>query len=166
MGKSSLINAVVGRKTLARTSKTPGKTRDCTVYCVDDRLHLVDLPGYGYARVSKTEHLRLEQLIVAYLDNRELLAGVVWLLDVRRDPSDHDLGLAARLSARQIPTLVAVTKGDKLPRGKRASQTQSIMHALEMPENQAIITSAVTKDGVKELQDAIMTLAAGPQAGS
>ena len=159
MGKSSLINAVVGRKALARTSKTPGKTRDCNVYRLDDRLHLVDLPGYGYARISKSERRRLEQLIVAYLDTRELLAGVVWLLDVRRDPSAHDLDLAARLSALEVPTLVAVTKGDKLPKGRRASQTTAIMKSLELPESQSIVTSAVSKEGVAELMDAIQALA-------
>jgi GTP-binding protein len=165
VGKSSLINAVVGRKALARTSKTPGKTRDCNVYRLDDRLHLVDLPGYGYARVSKSERRRLEQLIVTYLDTRELLAGVVWLLDVRRDPSADDLDLAARLSARQVPTLVAVTKGDKLPRGRRASQTRAIMQSLELPESQSIVTSAVSKEGVAELTDAIEALASERRGG-
>ncbi len=166
MGKSSLINAVVGRKALARTSKTPGKTRDCIVYRLDDRIHLVDLPGYGYARASKSERRRLEQLIVAYLDTRELLAGVVWLLDVRRDPSAEDLDLAARLSARQVPTLVAITKSDKLSRSRRLSQTRAIMKSLELPESQSILTSAVNKEGVKELTDAIMALAVGHGTGS
>jgi GTP-binding protein len=165
VGKSSLINALVGRKAIARTSKTPGKTRDCNVYRLDDRLHLVDLPGYGYARVSKTERRRLELLIMGYLDTREPLVGVVWLLDVRRDPSAHDLELAARLSGLELPTLVAVTKGDKLPKGRRASQTQAIMKSLELPESQSIVTSAVTKDGVAELMEAIEALAEEEPAG-
>lgn len=166
MGKSSLINALVGRKALARTSKTPGKTRDCNVYRLDERIHLVDLPGYGYARVSKGERRRLEQLIAAYLDTRELLAGVVWLLDVRREPSAHDLDLATRLSVLQVPTLVALTKGDKLPKGRRASQTRAIMKSLELPETQSIVTSAVNKEGVEELMEAIQALAAEQRGGS
>ena len=158
MGKSSLLNAVVGRKAIARTSKTPGKTRDCNVYRIAQRLYLVDLPGYGYARVPKTERRRLGTLIETYLATRERLVGAVWLLDVRRDPSDRDLALAAQMREWQVPILVAITKGDKLSRSRRTTQTQAILQAVEVPSDQAVVTSAVTKEGVDDLADSILAL--------
>lgn len=165
MGKSSLINAVTGRKAIARTSKRPGKTRDCNVYLVDDRFYLVDLPGYGYANVGRSERQRLGRLIEAYLAVRKQLAGVVWLLDVRRTPSEGDHHLAERLADLNIPAFVAITKGDKLSGGKRAESARAIMDSLGLPQNQSLITSAVTKEGIDELRDTITTLAVEQRAG-
>lgn len=164
MGKSSLLNALVGRKAIARTSKSPGKTRDCNVYRVADRLYLVDLPGYGYAQVSKSERRRFSRLIDRYLETRAALAGVVWLLDVRRDPSDHDLALADKLAAWEVPVLVAITKGDKLPRAQRARRLHTILTAVGLPDEQAVLTSAVTREGLDDLRDSILALAAEAHA--
>ena len=87
MGKSSLLNRIIGRRSLAHTSKTPGKTRLLNVYEIDSSFYLVDLPGYGFAKVSKAERAGFSKLINAYLSKRQDLIGVVWLLDIRRDPS-------------------------------------------------------------------------------
>ncbi|MFB3112502.1 MAG: ribosome biogenesis GTP-binding protein YihA/YsxC [Gemmatimonadales bacterium] len=160
VGKSSLLNAIVGRKAIARISKSPGKTRECNVYRIAERLYLVDLPGYGYARASKSERSRFAKLIETYLRTRESLSGVVWLLDVRRNPSASDLALADKLAGWEIPVLVAITKGDKFGRAKRSEQMRSILGEIGLPEDQAVMTSAVTKEGIADLQEAILALAA------
>ncbi len=159
VGKSSLLNALVGRKAIARTSKTPGKTRECNVYRIDDLLYLVDLPGYGWARVAKTERSRLRELIETYVRGRKSLIGVVWLLDVRRMPSQDDLAIAETLAEREIPILVAITKGDKLTRQRRTQQMRSIVEAVDLSADQAVVTSAVTKEGMDDLRASILALA-------
>ncbi len=166
VGKSSLLNALVGRKAIARISKTPGKTRDCNVYRVDQRLYLVDLPGYGYARVSKTERRRLRELIERYLQCRRELAGVVWLMDVRRTPSQDDMDIADKLAEAGIPILLAITKSDKLARQRRADQMRSILEVVQLSQQQAIVTSAVTKEGMDDLKESILALAAEAGSGS
>ncbi len=160
VGKSSLINALVGRKAIARISKSPGKTRDCNVYRVAERLYLIDLPGYGYVQMSKSERTRFSKLIDKYLETRACLAGVVWLLDARRDPSTEDIALSDKLAQWEVPVLVAITKGDKLGRGKRASQMHAILAKVGLTEDQAVMTSSVTKEGVGDLQESILALAA------
>lgn len=150
----------MGRRRLAHTSRTPGKTRACTVYDVDRRYYLVDLPGYGYARASKRSRRSYADLIRAYLSDRERLAGIVWLLDVRRDPSANDLEMAARLVETGVPVLVALTKGDKLRRGPRQARRRAILDAVQLPEDQCVVTSARTREGIDELREAIDALAA------
>ena len=130
------------------------------MYQIAERLYLVDLPGYGYARVSKSERSRFAELIETYLRSRESLAGVVWLLDVRRHPSAADIALGDKLAGWKIPVLVAITKGDKLGRVKRSERMRSILGEIGLPEDQALMTSAVTKDGIEDLQEAILALAA------
>ncbi len=130
------------------------------MYRIAERLYLVDLPGYGYARASKSERIRFAKLIEAYLRTRDSLAGVVWLLDARRDPSAADLALGDRLAGWEIPVLVAITKGDKFGRGKRPERLRSILGEIGLPEDQAVMTSAVTKEGIEDLQEAILALAA------
>ena len=155
-----MINALVGRKAIARISKSPGKTRDCNVYRVAERLYLIDLPGYGYVRLSKSERTRFSKLIDKYLETRASLAGVVWLLDARRDPSAEDIALSDKLAQWEVPVLVAITKGDKLGREKRASQMHAILAKVGLTEDQAVMTSSVTKEGVGDLQESILALAA------
>ena len=154
VGKSSLINAVAGRRQLARTSRTPGKTRMCNVFDVGSA-YLVDLPGYGYARVGKVERRGLQRLIREYLERREPLAGAVWLLDVRRDPSADDLDVAELLHRRELPVLVAVTKADKLGRMRRLERAQAILAAVDIPSDQCVVTSARTGEGIDELRESI-----------
>lgn len=101
----------------------------------------------------------MAKLIETYLRTRESLAGLVWLLDVRRNPSAADLALGDQLAGWEIPVLVAITKGDKLTRGKRSERMRSILGEIGLPEDQAVMTSAVTKEGIDDLQKAILALA-------
>ncbi len=158
VGKSTLVNAVVGRRALAHTSKTPGKTRTCNVYNVDDRYYLVDLPGYGYAKASFSERKRLLALVRDYLAERKRLEGVVWLLDVRREPSRDDLAIGQLLASRGYPVLVCITKADKFGRSRRREQAGAILHAIGIPEDQCIVTSARTRLGIADLKRSIDAL--------
>jgi GTP-binding protein len=155
VGKSTLVNAIVARKSLARTSQTPGKTRACNVYRVDQDYYLVDLPGYGYARASKQVRKELQALLAAYLRHRQELIGVVWLLDLRREPSVDDLSMGELLAARGVPVLATLTKADKIPRGRQLDQLRTIAQAVGISEDQCILTSAIKRDGIDELREAV-----------
>jgi GTP-binding protein len=159
VGKSSILNAIVGRKAIARTSKTPGKTRECNVFRLDEQLYLVDLPGYGYARVSHQSRKHFLTLIERCLLRRSL-AGVVWLLDVRREPSREDLLLKERLSASGVPVMIAVTKSDKLSRQRRLQRVETLRRELSVCEDQVTLTSAITNEGIDQLRLAVLTLGA------
>jgi len=130
------------------------------VYNIGGRFYLVDLPGYGYARASKSERRGFQSLVQAYLSGRQELAGAVWLLDVRRDPSAEDRAAADLLSERGVPVLAAITKADKLGRDRRRERARAIMNAVELGEDQCIVTSSRTRDGIQELGDAIDALLA------
>ncbi len=158
VGKSSLLNKIIGRRALAHTSKTPGKTRTLNLYSVAESFFLVDLPGYGYARVSKRERRGFSKLIQDYLAARKELIGVVWLLDIRRDPSREDLEFADLLALRTLPTLVAITKADKVGRSKRLARVRAIAESAEVPESNCLITSARTKEGIGDLVVSIEAL--------
>jgi len=119
VGKSSAINRLLGRRGLARTSTTPGRTRQLNFFRVDDRLVFVDLPGYGYARVSHAARAAWRPLVESYLAGRGVLAGMVLLVDVRRGVEDEERGLLEFLAALDRPVLVVATKADKLNRRER-----------------------------------------------
>ncbi len=121
VGKSSLINAMVGHDGLARTSRTPGRTRLINWFEVDAKptFHLVDLPGYGYASVSVALKDSWRPLIETYLDKRTTLAGVLLLIDIRRGVQEEELDFVPWLAERERPMIVALTKSDKLPKNKR-----------------------------------------------
>jgi GTP-binding protein len=155
VGKSTLINVLVGHKSLARTSRTPGKTRLCNVFAVEERFYLVDLPGYGYARASRQERRGFQRLVRDCLVARDTLTGVLWLLDMRHPPSRDDHAMAVLLGDRGLPVLAAVTKADKILRGRRAAHVGAILGALELGEDQCVITSAQTKEGIAELREAV-----------
>jgi GTP-binding protein len=159
VGKSSLLNALAGRR-LAHVSTTPGKTRALNVYDLGGAYYLLDLPGYGYARASKTERAAFRQLI-AHTLGRAHLAGVLWLLDIRRDPSAEDRALHDLFATRATRVLAALTKSDKLPRGQRREQERRLRALLELDEDQAIATSARAGEGIVELRDAITELIRG-----
>lgn len=125
------------------------------MYHVDDRFYLVDLPGYGYARASRAERRDVSDLLRAYLSERDRLAGVVWLLDVRRDPSPEDAQIAGQLTGRGTPVLATITKGDKLGRGRRRERTKRILDAVGIPEDQCVVTSVRKREGIEELREAI-----------
>ena len=158
VGKSSLLNKIIGRKSLAHTSKTPGKTRTLNVYDIGNDFYLVDLPGYGYAKVSKTERAAFSRMIDQYLTKRSDLVGVVWLLDIRRDPSKDDIAIADLLVSNSTPALVAVTKADKVTRTHRARRLSDIAAAIGVQEDQCVLTSARTGEGVEDLIGSIEAL--------
>jgi len=158
VGKSSILNRIIGRRSLAHTSKTPGKTRTLNVYDIGGEFYLVDLPGYGYAKVSKAERAGFSKLINAYLSKRHDLVGVVWLLDIRRDPSRDDLAIADVIVDRGTPALIAITKADKVSKSFRARRVKSIAEALGVPEQQCLLTSARTDEGVIDLIGSIAAL--------
>jgi GTP-binding protein len=160
-GKSSLLNALVGRK-IAKTSGTPGKTRALNVFQME-RMFYLDLPGYGYSRAAKADRTAFRRLVNHTL-NRERLAGVVWLLDIRHEPSAEDLTMQDLLAERETRALAALTKGDKLPRREREEREQELRAALGLPEDQVIVTSAKTGDGIAELREAIAGLIGEPNA--
>ena len=164
VGKSSLLNKLVGRKKLARTSSTPGKTRLVHFFEArrsEDSLLLVDLPGYGYAKVSRQERRTWKKLVEGYLAGREPLRVAVLLQDVRRDPRADETDLLAWLGERGVPVLVAVTKCDKLGRAKRAARLGEIGRALELPETALVPTSASQGLGIPELWEALDSVLAG-----
>ena len=162
VGKSSLINALVRRKKLARVSNTPGRTREINFFGVNEQFVLADLPGYGYARVSKERRAAWRPLIEGYLRRSPKLRGVVQLLDARRDPSEDDLLMLEFLADVGTPTIVVATKIDKLPKaGRQESVAQLAQHA-GVALDQVIPFSAVTGEGRDELGEAITSLLAEP----
>lgn len=166
VGKSSLINALVRRKALARVSKTPGRTREIHFFGINDAFTLVDLPGYGYAKISKERQAEWRPLIEGYLRGAPALRGVVQLLDVRRDPTDDDLQMFDLLADIGLPTLVCVTKVDKLSKGAAAKQVESLALRLGLDPAQVISFSSVTGAGRDELAEAVMSLVAADPAAA
>jgi GTP-binding protein len=166
VGKSSLINAVTGRRALARTSRTPGKTRLCNVFAVDARYYLVDLPGYGWARASREERAGFARLLRAYVSGRQDLAGIVWLLDIRREPSPDDVAMGGVLGERGVPVLAALTKADAVARQRRPEHVRAILDQLDLGEDQCLLTSARTKEGIGDLRESIDALVQGGRGGT
>lgn len=156
VGKSSLVNLLTGRRALARVSATPGKTRQLNVYRWGAGCYLVDLPGYGWARAGAAERAQWRRLVTAYLERRETLAGVVWLLDIRRDPSPDDAEVGATLARRAVPTLVALTKADRVPRAQRLARATAIAGSLALDHAEFVVTSARTREGAEDLRDSVL----------
>ena len=154
VGKSSLINSLVHQQGLARTSRTPGRTRLLNWFEIDGRFHLVDLPGYGYAAVDKDTRVGWQPLIEAYLDKRDVLAGVLLLVDVRRGPEDEELDFVPWLQQRGVPIVVALTKADKLPKNKRMLEVAKAKKTLALKRDPFAV-SAQTGDGIDELWRAV-----------
>jgi GTP-binding protein len=160
VGKSSLINALTGRPGLARVSGTPGKTTLLNAFRLPG-FYLVDLPGYGFARASKSARLAYRALVNGYLMNRAELAGVVWLLDIRHQPSVDDLDMQQILIESGRPVLAALTKADKLTRSAQSSRARELAEAVELPGDQVHPTSARTRLGIAELAESIMAAIGG-----
>ncbi len=158
VGKSSLLNSLVRRKSFARVSRTPGRTREINFFRINNQFVLVDLPGYGYARISKARKAEWRPLIESYLRRTTQLRGLVLLLDIRREPSDDDRAMLDFLSQLEIPTLVALTKTDKLTRAAARAQADLISRTLSLEPDQVIMFSAVTGEGRTELLEAMMPL--------
>jgi GTP-binding protein len=155
VGKSSLLNALTGRPGLARVSGTPGKTTLLNAFRLPE-FYLVDLPGYGWARAGKTARAGYRRLVDRYLLERPTLAGVVWLLDVRHDPSKEDWAMQELLVRSGRPVLVALTKGDKLTRSAQAARPRELAAALGLREDQVQLTSSTARLGITDLADSII----------
>jgi GTP-binding protein len=162
VGKSSLLNRLVGRRAVARVSKTPGRTREVNFFRVNDAFVLVDLPGYGYAKISKERKADWKPLIESYLKLTPQLRGIVLLLDIRRDPSDDDRAMLDFLSEVEIPTIVAVTKSDKVTRSAISAKVSDLAKGLGLAEEQVIPFSSRTGEGRAELAEAMMSLINSP----
>lgn len=155
VGKSSLLNKLVSRKKLAKVSQTPGKTRAINFFDINDAFYMVDLPGYGYAKVSKTEQASWGKMIEDYLMQCEQLLGLVLLIDCRREPTPEDLELIDWLAQRGLPTMIVITKTDKLTRDK----TNRRVHTIEKELGASVLPfSTVTGVGKKELVASINEL--------
>lgn len=160
VGKSSLLNALTGRPGLARVSATPGKTTLLNAFRLPD-FYLVDLPGYGFARAGREARTGYRRLVDRYLLERTTLAGVVWLLDVRHEPSRDDRAMQDLLVRSGRPVLVALTKADKLTRSAQAARPREFAAALGLHEDQIQLTSSTSRLGVAELADSIVTAVGG-----
>lgn len=151
VGKSSLINTLVDRKALVRTSKDPGRTRMLGFIRVERRVVLVDLPGYGYAKVAQAERMRWASMVDNYLSQRAELALVLLLIDCRRDPGTDELNFVEWLRSHDRAVVTIATKVDKLTRSERSTRLRSIARALELPAEHVQPFSSVTKEGRREL---------------
>lgn len=158
VGKSSLLNALLRRRGAARVSRTPGRTREINFFRINDAFVLVDLPGYGYARVAKERRAEWRPLIEGYLRTSPNLRGLVLLLDSRREPSDDDRAMLDFLADRETPVLVAITKMDKYGSDAGRARVEAIARALELDPDQVVPVSARTGLGRDELASALMEL--------
>jgi GTP-binding protein len=156
VGKSSLINRLVNRRGLARTSSTPGKTRTINFYNVNDEIHIVDLPGYGYAKVSKGEKEKWGGIIETYLNNREVLKLMIQLIDIRHEPSANDKLMYDWIKGTNLPAVVVATKSDKISRNSQFKNISIVKKALNVrPEDKFVLFSSETGQGKEELWDII-----------
>ncbi|GAB4288892.1 MAG: ribosome biogenesis GTP-binding protein YihA/YsxC [Myxococcota bacterium] len=154
VGKSSLINALLGKK-IARTSNTPGKTRLINFFAVTADIFFVDLPGYGFAKVSKVEREKWKKLIETYFIGRKTIEATFALIDARRTPSEKDRALVKWLSHNNIRFFIVMTKADKLTKSGRGILKSHISNALDISSDTIIVTSAQTKLGIAELERVI-----------
>lgn len=152
VGKSSLINALMNRKALARTSATPGKTQTINFYNVNDVMYLVDLPGYGYAKVSEQEKAKWGQLIERYLNTSKQLKAVFLLIDIRHEPSANDKMMYEWIVAQGYEPIIVATKLDKLKRSQVQKHVKMIKEGLQLIPGTVIVPfSAETKQGREEI---------------
>ena len=161
VGKSSLLNTLVRRKSFARVSRTPGRTREINFFKVNEQFVLADLPGYGYARISKEKKADWRPLIEGYLKHTSTLAGVVQLLDIRHEPSEDDVAMIDFLAELELPTVVVLTKADKLSKRAAVERAAEIVKRLSLSDEQTIQFSSTTGQGRTELAEAVMSLVEG-----
>ena len=159
VGKSSLLNLLTRRKNLARVSGSPGKTRTINFYRINDEFRIVDLPGYGYARVSKSESEKWGAMMESYLENREGLLKVIQLVDIRHKPSAQDVQMYDYLKYFNLDGIVVATKADKVSSNQRSKNILEIRKTLGMSKADKIIpVSALKKSGHEVLLDEIEKL--------
>ncbi|MDR1206738.1 MAG: ribosome biogenesis GTP-binding protein YihA/YsxC [Peptococcaceae bacterium] len=159
VGKSSLINRLANRKNLARTSNVPGKTRTLNFYCVDQSWRLVDLPGYGYAKVGREERTQWGRFIDGYLENRKELAGIVQLVDLRHPPTQNDRDMYEWIEYYGYARAVVATKADKIARGSWMKHSRQVQTGLGMkPEAPLFLFSAETGQGAEALTQWLLSV--------
>lgn len=164
VGKSSLINKVVNRKNLAKSSSTPGKTRTINYYILNSAWYMVDLPGYGFAKVSKREREKWGVMTEKYLSSREQLRGVIQLLDIRHPPTENDILMKQWLEHYEIPILLVATKTDKVSRNEKNKNIGVIKKTLNLPPDQNLITfSAESGEGLDEVKEALEEILKSPE---
>jgi len=152
VGKSSLINTLINRKSFARTSSTPGKTQTLNFYNIEDLLYLVDVPGYGFAKVSKKQREEFGVMIEEYLTTRTVLNGVVILVDGRHDPSEDDISMYQFVSYYHIPTLIVATKMDKIKGNQWNKTISNVSKTMGINQTDNLqLFSAETKYGKDEV---------------
>lgn len=162
VGKSSLINVLLNRKNLVRTSSTPGRTQLLNFFNVNDLFTLVDLPGYGYAKVPLAVKREWGPMMETYLSRRSNLRGVVLILDVRRTPGEEELQMLQWLRSYSIPPILVVTKCDKVSRNERAKQSAAIAAALGVKREEFTFFSALSREGKEQVWERIETHLAAP----
>ncbi|MGX6961811.1 ribosome biogenesis GTP-binding protein YihA/YsxC [Vagococcus xieshaowenii] len=156
VGKSSFINTLINRKNLARTSSKPGKTQTLNFYLIENKFHFVDVPGYGYAKVSKTEKAKWGPMIETYFTQREELRAGIVVVDSRHAPSKEDIQMYEFLKYYDIPTIVVATKIDKIPRGKWNKHESLVKKGLGFqPEDDFVMFSSETKQGKEQAWEII-----------
>ncbi|WP_339173195.1 ribosome biogenesis GTP-binding protein YihA/YsxC [Anoxybacillus sp. FSL W8-1294] len=156
VGKSSFINKMINRKNFARTSSKPGKTQTLNFYRINDAFYFVDVPGYGFAKVSKTEREAWGKMIETYFTTREQLKAALLIVDLRHPPTKDDVMMYEFLKHYNIPTLVIATKADKIPRGKWQQHEKVAKETLRLvPDDELIIFSAETGQGKDEAWGAL-----------
>ncbi|GAE92658.1 GTP-binding protein EngB [Gracilibacillus boraciitolerans JCM 21714] len=153
VGKSSFINKLINRKNLARTSSKPGKTQTLNFYNINDLFYFVDVPGYGYAKVSKKEREKWGgNMMEEYFSLRDTLRLTVLIVDIRHQPTEDDRLMYDFLKHYEIPVLVIATKLDKIPKNKRDTHLKRVISTLEMDEDDAVLSfSAETSEGKEEV---------------
>lgn len=160
VGKSSFINKMINRKSLARTSSKPGKTQTLNFYIINEVLHFVDVPGYGYAKVSKSERDAWGRMIETYLTRREQLAAVIQLVDLRHPPSKDDIMMYGFIKHYDLPVIVVATKADKIPKGKWQKHLKVIREGLDVVKGDPMVlfsseTGLGKEEAWAEIQKAI-----------
>ncbi|WP_423407567.1 ribosome biogenesis GTP-binding protein YihA/YsxC [Heyndrickxia sp. MSNUG] len=148
VGKSSFINKMLNRKSLARTSSKPGKTQTLNFYLINEMLHFVDVPGYGYAKVSKSEREAWGKMIETYITSREQLKAMLLIVDLRHPPSKDDVMMYGFLKHYDIPVIIIATKADKIPKSKWQKHLKITKETLDLDPNDTIILfSSETGEG-------------------
>lgn len=155
VGKSTLINTLVNRRGLVRTSSTPGRTQLLNFFDINGEFSLVDLPGYGFAKVPLAVKKDWGPMVRTYLERREQLKGVIVLFDIRRVPREEDLDLLDWLEEFEVPTIPVITKIDKISRNRRAAQVKPILEATGLPLEAFSFFSALSKEGREDIWERI-----------
>ncbi len=161
VGKSSLINTLIQRKSMVKTSSKPGCTQLINFFLINEDLSFVDLPGYGYAKVSKKIRSQWQPMVNLYLSQRQSLSGLILLIDIRRDPGKEELDMVDWLESHKMPYLVILTKSDKLSKTKQQKRLLSICSQMNREKSSVILFSAKTKKGRETILEEIEDLTGG-----